>query len=112
MLSVGINSALGASQLTPYLKVLADRSELSVSAHPNAGLPNGFGDYDQGTDEMAEQFRVYLEKGLIYIVGGCCGTTPEHITAIATLVQEYDPRETPILHKEIAVSTPSKPDRS
>lgn len=112
LLSVGFNCALGASQLTPYLQVLADRSELSVSAHPNAGLPNAFGDYDQGPDEMAEQIREYLEKGLINIVGGCCGTTPEHITAIATLVQEYDPRETPILHEEIAVSTPSKPDRS
>jgi 5-methyltetrahydrofolate--homocysteine methyltransferase len=112
LLSVGFNCALGASQLTPYLQVLADRSELSVSAHPNAGLPNAFGDYDQGPEEMAGQIREYLEKGLINIVGGCCGTTPEHITAIATLVQEYAPRETPVLQEEITVSTPSKPDRS
>jgi len=112
LLSVGFNCALGASQLTPYLQVLADRSELPVSAHPNAGLPNAFGDYDQGPEEMAVQIREYLEKGLINIVGGCCGTTPEHIAAIATLVQEHTPRETPGLPEEIAVSTPSKPDRS
>lgn len=92
LLSVGLNCALGASQLTPYLQVLSDRSEHAVSAHPNAGLPNAFGGYDQTPEQMAEQIREYLEKGLVNIVGGCCGTTPEHIKAIAELVKEYEPR--------------------
>ena len=104
LLSVGFNCALGASQLTPYLQVLADRSDLAVSAHPNAGLPNAFGAYDQGPEEMAEQIREYLEKGLINIVGGCCGTTPAHIEAIAALVGEFSPREIPAKKKKVSVS--------
>lgn len=93
LLSIGLNCALGASQLTPYLQVLSDRAEIAVSAHPNAGLPNAFGAYDQGPEEMASQIREYLEKGLVNIVGGCCGTTPAHIGALAALVKEYKPRE-------------------
>ena len=92
LLSVGLNCALGASQLTPYLQVLSDRSDHAVSAHPNAGLPNAFGAYDQTPEQMAEQIREYLDKGLVNIVGGCCGTTPEHITAIVELAKEYEPR--------------------
>ena len=92
LLSVGFNCALGASQLTPYLQVLADRTEVAVSAHPNAGLPNAFGAYDQGPEEMGRQIREYLEKGLVNIVGGCCGTTPDHIRVIADMVKEYEPR--------------------
>jgi len=92
LLSVGFNCALGASQLTPYLQILSDRTGLAVSAHPNAGLPNAFGQYDQGPREMQDQIREYLEKGLINIVGGCCGTTPEHIRALVELVKEYKPR--------------------
>ena len=92
LLSVGFNCALGASQLTPYLQILSDRTGLAVSAHPNAGLPNAFGDYDQGPGEMGDQIREYLEKGLVNIVGGCCGTTPEHIRVIAELVKEFPPR--------------------
>ena len=92
LLSVGFNCALGASQLTPYLQVLADRTNLAVSAHPNAGLPNAFGEYDQGPREMQKQIREYLEKGLINIIGGCCGTTPDHIRQIVELVREYKPR--------------------
>ena len=92
LLSVGFNCALGASQLTPYLQVLSDRTDLAVSAHPNAGLPNAFGQYDQGPGEMQNQIREYLEKGLINIVGGCCGTTPEHIRELVKLVKEYKPR--------------------
>lgn len=111
LLSVGFNCALGASQLTPYLQVLADRAEVAVSAHPNAGLPNAFGDYDQGPSEMAGQIREYLEKGLINIIGGCCGTTPDHIAAISDLIEEFNPREIPG-EKEKVVTTPipnSKP---
>ena len=92
LLSIGLNCALGANQLVPYLQVLAQRTNAAVSAHPNAGLPNAFGGYDQGAQQMAGQLEEYLEKGLVNIVGGCCGTTPDHIKAIAGLVARYDPR--------------------
>ncbi len=82
LLSVGFNCALGASQLRPYLKVLSDKSSFLVSAHPNAGLPNEFGQYDETAEQMAEQIKEYLEDGLVNIIGGCCGTTPEHISAL------------------------------
>ncbi|MRI01547.1 5-methyltetrahydrofolate--homocysteine methyltransferase [Kriegella sp. EG-1] len=92
ILSVGFNCALGANQLVPHLEVLANKTSYAVSAHPNAGLPNAFGEYDETPDQMAEQIKEYLEKGLVNIVGGCCGTTPEHITAIAELLENYNPR--------------------
>ena len=92
ILTVGFNCALGASQLVPYLEVLASRTSFGVSAHPNAGLPNAFGEYDETPEQMAEQIKEYVEKGLVNIVGGCCGTTPEHISAIAKLVEQYQPR--------------------
>ncbi|MGP1992521.1 homocysteine S-methyltransferase family protein [Zobellia laminariae] len=90
--SVGFNCALGADQLVPHLEVLANKTGHAVSAHPNAGLPNAFGEYDETPEQMAAQIKEYVEKGLVNIVGGCCGTTPEHITAIAELVRKYDPR--------------------
>ncbi|UJH68247.1 homocysteine S-methyltransferase family protein [Allomuricauda sp. SCSIO 65647] len=93
ILSVGFNCALGAKQLTPHLEVISARSPFYTSAHPNAGLPNAFGEYDETPEQMAEQIKEYLEKGLVNIVGGCCGTTPEHIKAIAKLVQQYQPRK-------------------
>ncbi|WP_405395537.1 homocysteine S-methyltransferase family protein [Maribacter sp. Asnod2-G09] len=93
ILSVGFNCALGANQLVPHLEVLSTKSEHAVSAHPNAGLPNAFGEYDETPDQMAEQIKEYAEKGLVNIVGGCCGTTPEHITAIAEVVAKYEPRK-------------------
>ncbi len=92
ILSVGFNCALGASQLVPHLEVLSARTEAAVSAHPNAGLPNAFGEYDETPEQMAQQIKEYLEKGLVNIVGGCCGTTPEHIRAITDLAKQYDPR--------------------
>ncbi len=92
LLSVGFNCALGADQLTPYLEVLASKTEFAVSAHPNAGLPNAFGGYDQTPDEMADQIEEYLDKNLVNIVGGCCGTVPEHIKAISERVARYTPR--------------------
>ncbi|MBT8188453.1 MAG: 5-methyltetrahydrofolate--homocysteine methyltransferase [Croceitalea sp.] len=92
ILSVGFNCALGAKQLTPHLEVISAKSVHAISAHPNAGLPNAFGEYDETPDQMAAQIKEYLEKGLINIVGGCCGTTPAHIKAIADLVSEYKPR--------------------
>ena len=92
-LSVGFNCALGANQLVPHLEVLSTKSEHAVSAHPNAGLPNAFGEYDETPEQMAEQIKEYAEKGLVNIVGGCCGTTPEHITAIAEVVKNFAPRQ-------------------
>ena len=93
ILSVGFNCALGANQLVPHLEVLSTKSEHAVSAHPNAGLPNAFGEYDETPEQMAEQIKEYAEKGLVNIVGGCCGTTPEHITAIAEVVENFAPRQ-------------------
>ncbi len=95
LFSVGLNCALGAEQLRPYLQVLSQKSSFLISAHPNAGLPNAFGDYDQTPEQMAEQIREYLDLGLINIIGGCCGTNPEHIKAIAELVKQYKPRVSP-----------------
>ena len=93
LLTVGLNCALGAKQLTPYLQTISDKTGFGVSAHPNAGLPNAFGEYDESPQDMAEQIREYLDKNLVNIVGGCCGTTPAHIKAIADVVKEYKPRE-------------------
>jgi len=92
LLSVGFNCALGAKQLTPHLEVVANRTNLAVSAYPNAGLPNAFGEYDESPEQMAQQIEEYLDKKLINIIGGCCGTTPDHIQAIATLAAKYQPR--------------------
>lgn len=93
ILSVGFNCALGAKQLVPHLEVISTKSNHAISAHPNAGLPNAFGEYDESPEQMASQIKEYVEKGLINIVGGCCGTTPEHITAIAEVVKEFEPRK-------------------
>lgn len=93
LLSVGLNCALGAKQLTPYLETLAKNSDFFISAYPNAGLPNAFGQYDESPEFMAEQIREYADKGLINIIGGCCGTTPPHIKAISDLVKDYEPRK-------------------
>ena len=92
MLSVGFNCALGANQLTPHLEVLAKNASFGVSAHPNAGLPNAFGEYDETPKQMAAQIKDFLDKNLVNIVGGCCGTTPEHIRQIAELAKGYKPR--------------------
>ena len=93
LLSVGLNCALGAKDMQPYLKTLANKSSYYVSAHPNAGLPNEFGAYDETPSMMCEQLEKFLKEGLINIIGGCCGTTPEHIRAIADLASSYKPRE-------------------
>ena len=93
LFSVGLNCALGAKELRPYLKVLAQEAPFYVSAYPNAGLPNEFGAYDQGANEMADQVRTFLKEGMLNILGGCCGTTPEHIRALAMMAAEYAPRK-------------------
>ncbi|MBC7606772.1 MAG: homocysteine S-methyltransferase family protein [Burkholderiales bacterium] len=92
LLSVGFNCALGADQLKPYLKRLARNTSLNISAHPNAGLPNAFGQYDQTPEEMQVLIKEYLQDNLINIIGGCCGTTPEHIRLIAEIAAEFKPR--------------------
>ena len=92
LLSIGFNCALGADQLLPYVKRLSNQSQSYISAHPNAGLPNAFGAYDQSPEEMKTLITSYLEQGVVNIIGGCCGTTPEHIKAIAELAQNYPPR--------------------
>ncbi len=93
LLSVGLNCALGAKELRPYLKVLAQKAPFYVSAYPNAGLPNEFGQYDQGANEMADQVRDFLKDGMLNILGGCCGTTPDHIRALAHMAENYQPRK-------------------
>lgn len=93
LLSVGFNCALGADQLKPYLKRLSRNTTLNISAHPNAGLPNAFGQYDQTPQEMQALIRDYLEDNLINIIGGCCGTNPDHIRLIAEVAAEYKPRK-------------------
>lgn len=92
LLSIGLNCALGASLMRPYLQILNSKSPFPVSAHPNAGLPNEFGAYDESPEMMAAQIQVFLEEGLVNIIGGCCGTTPEHIAEIARLALNYKPR--------------------
>ncbi len=92
LLSIGFNCALGADQLKPYLSRLSQNTQLNISAHPNAGLPNAFGQYDQTPAEMQVLIREYLKDNLINIIGGCCGTTPEHIKAIAEVASEFKPR--------------------
>lgn len=93
LLSIGLNCALGAKELRPYLQVMAEKSDFFVSTHPNAGLPNEFGEYDQSPENMAEQIKEFLDENLVNIVGGCCGTTPDHIRAISEMVRKYQPRE-------------------
>lgn len=93
LLSVGLNCALGASMMRPYLQVLDKNARFGVSAHPNAGLPNEFGEYDESPAMMAAQIKEYLDEHIVNIVGGCCGTTPEHIRAIAEMAKNYSPRK-------------------
>ncbi len=97
LLSVGFNCALGAKQLTPHLEAVAHRTNLAVSAYPNAGLPNAFGEYDESPEQMAKQIEEYLQKNLVNIIGGCCGTTPSHIKAIAEIASKFSPRPLPNL---------------
>lgn len=94
-LSVGLNCALGAEELRPYIEELSTKANTFVSAHPNAGLPNEFGEYDQTPEEMAAIVSEFAESGLVNIIGGCCGSTPEHIRAIADAVRPMAPRQVP-----------------
>lgn len=96
LFSVGLNCALGAEQLLPHIRSLSAVSSSAVSAYPNAGLPNAFGEYDETPEMMCEYLKPFLDQGLLNIVGGCCGTTPEHIRAIAELAAPYEPRRNSI----------------
>jgi 5-methyltetrahydrofolate--homocysteine methyltransferase len=93
LLSIGLNCALGASMMRPYLQILNEKSTFAVSAHPNAGLPNEFGQYEESPQMMANQIKTFLDESLVNIIGGCCGTTPEHIRAIADIAKNYAPRQ-------------------
>ena len=95
LLSVGLNCAMGAELLRPYVQTLAKESPFYTSAYPNAGLPNEFGEYDQTPDEMAAQIEGFIQDSFVNIVGGCCGSTPDHIQAIAQVAAKYPPRQLP-----------------
>jgi 5-methyltetrahydrofolate--homocysteine methyltransferase len=90
--TVGLNCALGASAMRPHLAELAQAADVAVCAYPNAGLPNAFGQYDEGPEETARQVADFAREGLVNVVGGCCGTTPDHIRAIAEAVTGLRPR--------------------
>ena len=95
LLSVGLNCALGAKDMRPYLEELSNKAPFYVSAYPNAGLPNQFGEYDQDAHEMGHQIEEFLKAGFLNIVGGCCGTTPAHIKRIAEIAKNAIPRKKP-----------------
>ncbi|UOQ66359.1 methionine synthase [Hymenobacter volaticus] len=101
LLSVGLNCALGADQLKVYVKELSRIADVHVSAYPNAGLPNAFGGYDESAQEFADVVESYLSDRLVTVVGGCCGTTPQHIAELAKLADKYEPRPLP----EVAPAT-------
>jgi 5-methyltetrahydrofolate--homocysteine methyltransferase len=100
-LSIGLNCALGAKDLRAHIDVLSRVADVRISTHPNAGLPNAFGGYDETPGDMAHDLREFAEAGLLNIVGGCCGTTPEHIAAIAQAVRGLPPRAVPVLAETV-----------
>lgn len=103
-LSVGFNCALGAEQLRPHIAETSHLAQSYVSAHPNAGLPNEFGEYDQSPEEMASIIKEFAASGFLNIVGGCCGTSPEHIAAMAAAIDGIPPREIPALEPACRLS--------
>jgi 5-methyltetrahydrofolate--homocysteine methyltransferase len=100
-LSVGLNCALGAKEMRAYIEELSEIASCYTSAYPNAGLPNAFGEYDEQPHETAHIIEEWAREGFVNIVGGCCGTTPDHIKHIAEQVKKYKPRELPILESEL-----------
>jgi 5-methyltetrahydrofolate--homocysteine methyltransferase len=105
-LSIGLNCALGAKDLRAHVDVLAQVADAYVSTHPNAGLPNAFGGYDETPEDMAGMLREFAQAGLLNLVGGCCGTTPAHIAAIAAAVADLAPRQVPELVAPHPVASP------
>jgi len=102
--SIGLNCALGADQLRQYVEELSRIADIHISAHPNAGLPNEFGEYDETPEKMARELGDWAASGFLNIVGGCCGTTPDHIRAIVEAVSQYPPREVPIIETQCRLS--------
>jgi 5-methyltetrahydrofolate--homocysteine methyltransferase len=104
LLSIGLNCALGAKDMRPYLEELSQKAPFFISAYPNAGLPNQFGEYDESPDDMGHQIHDFLESGFINIVGGCCGTTPDHIAHIAEHAARTKPRKIPKIEPLLRLS--------
>jgi len=103
-ISIGLNCSFGAAQLRPFLAELSAVADCMISAYPNAGLPNEFGEYDEAPEETAKHLRGWAEDGFVNFVGGCCGTTPDHIQSIADAVRGFPPRESPKLHQGLRLS--------
>jgi 5-methyltetrahydrofolate--homocysteine methyltransferase len=103
-LSIGFNCALGAAQMRPYVAEVSRVADTYVSAYPNAGLPNAFGEYDETPDQTAAHLNGWAKDGLVNFVGGCCGTTPAHIRAIAQAVKGLNPRAIPVVPKKMRLS--------
>ncbi|MBK5928741.1 methionine synthase [Rhodobaculum claviforme] len=102
--TIGLNCALGAEAMRPHIAELSGVADTLICAYPNAGLPNAFGGYDEGPDETAAQIERFLEEGLVNVVGGCCGTTPEHIRAIADVAARHTPRSVPVIAPKLRLS--------
>lgn len=102
--SIGLNCALGARELIPFVKQISEKANLPVSIHPNAGLPNQFGEYDETPEEMSLLIKEFLDKGQVNIIGGCCGTTPDHIRIFSLLAKEAKPRIIPEPGKNLQLS--------
>lgn len=98
LLSVGLNCALGAKDMRPYLEALSNIATCFISAYPNAGLPNEFGQYDESPEQMGTQVEEFCSSGFINILGGCCGTTPDHIKVMADIASKYEPRKLMVNH--------------
>ncbi|MBT8196151.1 MAG: methionine synthase, partial [Bacteroidia bacterium] len=104
ILSVGLNCALGAKEMRPYLEELAEKAPCYVSAYPNAGLPNQFGEYDQSAEDMGNQMQDFIDNNFVNIIGGCCGTNPAHIAAMAKAVEDVKPRTLPSIEPQMRLS--------
>lgn len=104
LLSVGLNCALGAKEMRPHIQELSEKADVFISAYPNAGLPNEFGQYDETPHETAHQVDDFIKAGLVNIVGGCCGTTPDHISCIAEKAAKYPPRLIPTIEPYMRLS--------
>lgn len=104
LLSIGLNCALGAKEMRPYLEELSQKAPFYISAYPNAGLPNQFGEYDETPETMCRQVDDFLQSGFVNIVGGCCGTTPDHIHHIAEHAKKYEPRKIPGIEPYLRLS--------
>ena len=104
LLSVGLNCALGAKEMRPYLAELSSKAPMYVSVYPNAGLPNQFGEYDESPKAMAERLKDFVDSGFANIIGGCCGTTPDHIREFEKVASAGKPRQIPDIEQQMRLS--------